>query len=323
MNDLYLSHLRQTGRRFAATILPGPRRATRHIAVSGLPRSGTSWLGKALSLAPQVAYFFEPDETLEARYRYRYLSAADREDHLEAHIRDAFSGRVRADYVLAEQGLRELVSNWRARTVLCKWVKFVICLDWVAQNFPDIQVVQTVRHPVALILSWRELGWEPANALRILLAQSALLEGPLHAIAPVLRDAESPWEKRAAFWAAIAYMQLQQHRPGWLLVEHEWLCLDPVPHVRRIVEGMGLEWTERIGQFASGERRAASGAGYGRNRDPRAEIRKWEGKVDEAALREVRSVLERVKLPFYPNLDPEACWAGERLARSSAPGAGA
>lgn len=306
--SFYTDQIRPASRQLIAAALPGPRWASRRIVVSGLPRSGTSWIAKAMSLAPRVAYYFEPDSVLEGEYWNVFREAGVRDVSLERHIRQAFSGRIHTEYVIAEQGIREMLVAWRANTVLIKWVKLVLCLDWFAVHFPDATVVQTIRHPVPLALSWRPRGWDPGHHLGLMLSQPELIEGPLKPYVSVMQDAETFWEQAGAFWGAISLMQLRQHRPGWFLREHEWYCMEPVDRIRELVDQTGLEWTDKIGRFVLGEDRAASGPGYGENRDPRTEVHKWEKKVTRRELDELESVVRRFDLPFYRGLDPEAFW---------------
>lgn len=305
---LYLDHLRPAVRQTLVAALPGPRWASRRIAVSGLPRSGTSWVAKALSLAPGVSYYFEPDSVLGGDYWNVYLAAGTSDPHLERHLRDAFCGRVNTEYVLAEQGFHEILTAWRAETVLIKWVKLVLSLDWFAQGFPNVAVVQTIRHPVPLALSWKARNWDPGHQLRAMLAQPALIDGPLLPHADTLRYAETFWQQAGAFWGAISLLQLRQHRPGWVLREHEWYCLAPVERFRDLVEQVGLRWVDEVGRFVSGEDRCATGPGYGPKRDPVQEVHKWERHVSRSELDELESVVRSFGLPFYPGLDPEAFW---------------
>lgn len=305
MANKYLNYLRPALRQTAETVMPGPRWAKRRIVVSGLPRSGTSWVAKALSLSPNVAYYFEPDSVLEGRHWYVYPDAHAGNPLLARHISAAFAGRIHTEYVIAERGLREILTTWRADVVLIKWVKLVLCLDWLAQHFPDVTVVQTVRHPVPLTLSWRKRGWDPGHALDLLLAQPGLMTGPLAPYADAMRSAESYWERAGAFWGAIAFMQLRQHRPGWVLREHERFCIDPVEQYRALTQQLGLAWSDRIAGFATGENRRTVGPGYGRRRDPRQEIHKWETGVTRGERDQLESVVRVFDLPFYARLDPE------------------
>lgn len=299
------SALRLGGRRTLATLIPPNYLAREVILVSGLPRSGTSWIAKAISLAPRVAYYFESDSELPESYRYRYLPPNQQEDLLHHHIASALSGRIRTEYVLAEQSLTDMVNAPLARTILHKWVKLPLTLHWVEQHFPDIRIVQTVRHPVPLFLSWKQRNWDPGWALGKLLEQDALIDGPLSEIEPILRSANTELQKATGFWAAVATMQLASRRPRDVLREHEWYCLDPVPRIRWLFEQLNLTFRPEVEDFLSPDRERASGPGYGHRRDPRSEVRKWCASITDDETREIRNFLDRFELPFYPGLAPD------------------
>jgi len=321
---LYTRHIRPRLRQALARTLPGPVRARRRIAVVGLPRSGSSWLARALSLAPGVAYYFEPERELGPAYYYAYRGASDSDPALLGHVRRSLAGRVVQESAIAEHSLDRLAAVPFAGTVLLKWVRLSLCLEWLNRHFPDLMVVQIVRHPVPQFLSWQARGWNPGRrALSLLLEQEALMDGPLRPFAGVMRSAESYWERAGAFWGAVAHLQWRSHRPRWVLAEHEWYCLDPESRIRGLVECLGLEWGDRIAEFLRPDRARSSGPGYGRRRDPRDEIHKWQGRITALELRELESVLRIFDLPFYPGLDPEASWRNgasppDRLADAGA-----
>ena len=299
---------RRVVRGLVARSLPGPIRPRQRIAVSGLPRSGTSWLGRALSLARSVSYYFEPDRPLPEGYRYRYLPAAEEDTYLERQVDRMLRGRVCDDWQVAEKSLGDLLLTPVRRTLLVKWVWLSLALDWVASRVTDLVVVQIIRHPVPQFLSWQQRGWTPARPLAYLLEQPALLEGPLRPYAAVLRRARSPWEQAGAFWGAVTRLQLDAHRPGWILREHEWFCTDPEARFRQVAESLDLGWTDALGEFLLPTRSRVEGPGYGARRNPRDEIHKWRGRVGAADLRELQDVVQEFHLPFYPELAPDRFW---------------
>ncbi|PWG61704.1 hypothetical protein DEM34_15195 [Spiribacter halobius] len=293
----------------AARLLPPVPAGCRRIVVSGLPRSGTSWIARVLSLSPGVSYYFEPDHLLDARYRYRYLSRSAHDGGLAKHLEAAFAGQLAHHYVIAEQGWKELLGRSHSHTVLLKWVHLVLALDWVAQQLPEIVVIQTVRHPVPLALSWQARGWEFRYALRQLTRQEDLMRGPLEPFQDVLNGARTYWEQVGAFWGAVTYLQWRFHRKGWILREHEWYCLHPLSRFKDVADLLGLAWSDQMTAFLTDPDRPA-GPGYGRPRNPRSEIHKWEGTLSPRELGELRAVVARFDLPFYRDLDPEAHWSG-------------
>jgi len=301
--------VRKALRQGLAKIYPGPRWADHHIAVSGLPRSGTSWVAKALSLAKGVSYYFEPEHILGPSYMHTYLPLNGFRPDFYNHIRQTLRGGITDEYTLAEQGLRELLLRPFAKTVLVKWVWLTLSVDWIAKHFPDLRVVQIIRHPVPQFLSWRERNWDPGASLKCLLDQPPLMEGPLKSYARVMRKASTFWQKVGAFWGAVSFMQLRAHHSGWFLLEHEWFCLDPDTRFQWLVEKLGLQWNDKIEGFLSPERKIESGPGYGEKRDPRSEVDKWKSQITLQELDELRETIAQFELPFYRNLDPEALCA--------------
>ncbi|WJW74449.1 sulfotransferase [Thiohalobacter sp. IOR34] len=299
------ARVRHIGRRLLARGLPAPLHPQRTIAVVGLPRSGTSWLAKCLALAPGVSYYFEPDVVLDERYMYRYQPAEGDDPELLQHLRRQLGGRIVDDYVIAEQSLAELLARPLAHSVLVKWVRLGLMLEWLARHFPELVVVQLVRHPVPLFLSWRQRGWDPAFNLDLLLRQQVLMEGPLQPWQGVMRSARGYWEQAGAFWGAMVVMQYRAHRPGWFFHEHEWFCLDAEARIGDLAGRLGLEWTPAMSEFLSPGRRRRSGPGYGAPRDPRSEVYKWQGAVATGELAALQAVLREFELPFYPDLAPD------------------
>lgn len=153
--------------------MPGPPRRARRVAVLGLPRSGTSWVAKTLSLGRSVTYYFEPDEALGPEYRYRYLAPGAEDPRLAAFVERTFTGGVHHEYVTAEQGLEDFLARASAQTVLVKWVKHVLAAEWLLEAQPQLRLVQVIRHPVPLALSWKARGW--AMDLEGVLAQEEFL----------------------------------------------------------------------------------------------------------------------------------------------------
>ena len=306
MKQLYLDSIRPVMRNTLASLMPAPRFARQHLAVSGLPRSGTSWLARALSLAPRVSYYFEPDHVLDESYWYKYLPRDGSDEGLERHMQAVLAGKVRHEYVIAEQGFREMATHAFSDTVLVKWVRLVLALDWIAVHAPGLQIIQTVRHPVPLTLSWRAHDWDPGYSLQRLLKQDSLMQGPLQPFADIMREAGSFWEQAGAFWASVAYLQWQFHRPGWVLKEHEWYCLHAEERIGWLAGEMGLDISEKMREFINCRSSGSTGPGYGAARDPKAEIHKWEDKISSSELAELEQVVSRFSLPFYPGMDPEA-----------------
>ena len=310
-SNLYLKN-RTVIRQYIARTLPGPVNAKKRILVIGLPRSGTSWLAKCISLVNGVTYYFEPDLELVNRFsKYRdiYLPPDAEDPILENEINKMFLGNVCTEYQIAEKGLRELVKTPFCNTVLLKWVWLCNALEWFGRRFPDVKVVVVIRHPVGQFLSWQQRDWTPEFSLGRLLEQKPLMEGPLAPYAESMRAKSSYWRQAGSYWGAVTYMLWKANLPGKILREHEWYCGDASSRIHWLIDSLELQWDERIEEFLSPGRMVKSGPGYGERRDPKREVHKWKGKVSDSDLRELQSGIKEFGLPFFPDLDPEAGWA--------------
>lgn len=227
------------------------------------------------------------------------------------HVRKALAGKIHSEYVIAEQGARDILTHFFSETVVLKWVKLFLILDWISKRFPDIQVIQIIRHPVPMSLSWRARGWDPGSALGRMLGQDCLIGGRLRPFSTLMREAETFWEKVGAFWGATTFLQMCFHRPGWILLEHEWYCVDAQERFRWLIQQAGLSWADEIARFLESRGRSTPGPGYGHARDPKTEIHKWERNISIRELDELETVLKKFNLPFYKGLDPEAFWQPE------------
>ena len=298
---------RRIARQALVNVLPAPSSPEKVIAITGLPRSGTSWTAKVLALSDRVSYYFEPELVLGSEFRYIYIEPDKKNAPLYENINQTIRGRITDEYTICEHGLKEILTRSFRDRVLIKWVRLSLSLDWIASSFPGVKLIQIIRHPVPLFLSWDRKNWDPSYALNQLLDQETLMAGPLKKYKDIMEGAGSYWEKAAAFWCAVTYMKLLCHRKDWLFIEHEWLCLDPVPRFKWLADKIGFPWNDRMEEFLSPQRRIESGPGYGKSRDSGKEVHKWEKKIRANELREIQWVMDQFGLPFYKNLDPEQC----------------
>jgi hypothetical protein len=294
--------------------------------VSGVPRSGTSWVAKALSFAPGLTYYREPDNhnwVDQARFRFRFTYLRDRDDaaadpEFADHLRRSLTGRVATPATMSEDPgplLGRLPPRWARRLggrfpalyrtepgVLVKLVFSNLALGWIADEFPGARQVHVLRHPCGTFASWRRLGWEPSPEL---LLRDERLVAELGPLADTLAEADGFWERAGAEWAATALVVTRQaaRHPGWVVVQHEWLCEDPEPRFRRLTAAAGLAWTDAAARFVRGSDTTGDDV-YGLHRRSRDEIDKWLREVDPADVARCRAVVERFDLPWYPGFEP-------------------
>jgi len=217
------------------------------LLVTGLPRSGSSWVGQVLCRAPGVRYRYEslnPHWVPALRGRpghFRYL-APDRPG--PKAVRRA-GDRALAGRQSPKQLLRALYRGY-GRAALRRRGRLVLkdptaCLlaGWLQARHGG-EVLVLVRHPCGFASSIQRLGW-PIR-LRRLLDQDDLVRDHLEPYLPVLEQSiDDPWAALGAFWAAVHRVLRAQAGDGWHFVRYETLCLAPTEAFGTLARNLGLD----------------------------------------------------------------------------------
>lgn len=234
------------------------------VLVTGLPRSGTSWVGKMLAASGRLVYVNEPlnpqrppgrsPGVLNATvtHRFQYICRDNEREWLAAFtdtiaLRYRFRAELRRNRSLpdlarmAKYGTAFTAGRLLRRRALLDDPFALLSAGWFAERL-GCRVIVLRRDPVALAASWRRLGW--TFDFRELHGQPYLLRdhpeaartpppGPLAAVATL-------WRVAAAITARLA-----ERHPAILVVRYDDLAADPIPGFRRLYDWAGLSWTPR------------------------------------------------------------------------------
>ena len=295
----------------------------RIIFVVGMPRSGTSWLAKALSFDPTFTYYREPDNHVHVAGAQRYFHSLyltrDRGDEAFDQLIDrAVRGEVSTAFTRKED-VRVLVERmpWlgilrpylhrllpRRRSVLLKLIASNLALDRLAARYPDARQVYIVRHPCGVFASRKRLGWTPQP--QRLLEDAVLVRDHLEPYQELIASAGTYWEKAGAYWGAINYVVMRQTPPNGprTILHYEWLCADPVPHFQALYRHLGLEWNKRAEAFLSNRERLDHRP-YSLRRYPPNQIAAWQKEVTPEDQAACRQFVEPFGLPYYRDFQPD------------------
>jgi hypothetical protein len=249
---------------------PLPWPGSRPILITGLPRSGTSWVGKMLEASGEVVYVNEPlnpqhppgrsPGVLDARvtHRFQYISEENEEPWLAA-FRDTVGLRYRlAAELRRNRGAYDLaraakyftaftVGRARRRRALLDDPYAIFSSAWFAQRMGATTVI-LVRDPVSFVGSWANLGW--TVYFHELLEQPLLVRDLLAEHADDLRrlvGSEDRVEKNAMLWRVTYSVidRLQQAVPSLHVRRYEDLTTDPASAFAELYRLCGLTWTEQ------------------------------------------------------------------------------
>jgi Sulfotransferase family len=313
------------------------------ILVTGVPRSGTSWIGRMLDAGGDVVYINEPlnDQHPPGRspgvldasvdHRFEYISDANESRYLQA-FHDTLALRYGVGAELRQnRSPRDLLrmakylnsflrGRLRGRRPLLDDPFAVFSVEWFARRL-GCQVVVAVRHPAAVASSRKLLGWR--TDFRNLLDQPRLLDDWLHPferdMEEALRRPEDAIGQSCLLWR-MAYHVVAQLRSGRLLVvRNEDLSLDPAEEYARLYRTLELPFRDRARRII--ERSSTRGRGDAphtwslsgwslsktgfRRLDSRANVAKWKTHLSAEEVSRIRSLTEDVASCYYPDADWE------------------
>jgi Sulfotransferase family len=311
------------------------------LLVTGLPRSGTSWVGKMLEASGEAVYVNEPLNpehppgrspgvlNADVRHRYQYICDDNEAEWLPA-FRDTVALRyqVRAElrrnrgmYDLARLGkyaTEFAIGRLRARRALVDDPYALFSTRWLVERL-GCRAVVLVRDPLAVVGSWKRLGWRARP--EELLEQPLLVRDLLGPYASELRSAASaPETVRLATMWKVAYDVVRQRfadLPGVQVVRYEDLAADPDATFHALYRRCGLTWSDRAAQAvrAATTRGAAGTAAYGwtirfglsktafRPMDAATALESARTQLADREAAQVRRIAAEVARHLYPSSD--------------------
>ncbi|MFG1947865.1 sulfotransferase [Nonomuraea sp. NPDC048826] len=232
------------------------------VLVTGLPRSGTSWVGKMLAAGGELVYVNEPlnpqhppgrcPGILRARVSHRFQYICD--DNSAAWLpafRDTVALRYgwaaelrvnRAPYDLARMlryGTAFAFGRLVGRRALLDDPFAVLSAAWFAERL-GCRVIALVRDPVTFVASWQRLGW--TIYFHELLEQPLLVrDHPEVLRLRALVGSQDRVAKAAALWRVTR--TILSRVPGILIASYDELAADPLPGFRALYGYAGLRWS--------------------------------------------------------------------------------
>ncbi|MDQ6686100.1 MAG: sulfotransferase [Actinomycetota bacterium] len=286
--------------------------AHRAILVSGMPRSGTTWLARLLASAPGTA--LAGREPMNPRGRQWGL----------AHTLTGWTEMVevtttqRLALLAAYHGLSPWAFSRYGRrqwAAPLPWTRVVVKDPFAMLSIPAVvRVTGAVpillyRHPGAGLASYRRMGWKPdLDELRPVLAEhrrarSVLAPGSVQLPRP--GEAGEAGEAReahamGAFWSALYEIALDNLTPDTVVVSHEELVVNGSSAARMLFTTVGLEWNAAAEAQLGGQVTEHSSAQAGTSlhnfdRDPQDVVASWRKGLTEQERVAVETVTSAVQ----------------------------
>ncbi len=303
------------------------------LLIAGVPRSGTTWIGRALGHTENTAYVNEPDgfrDPLAFRTMLTYgenpaLEPGQAAPDVEALWAGAFAGgrpagtvRDRLARALFERTPLDALRAARAvghasgkpglaarlavarvaepgARVVVKSVQSALALDWIADRFqPRVLVIE--RNPFNVLSSWNELGY--VRNPRETAAISAYARKRWGIEPP---DESAPHLALQAFLFGVLTSALREtsaKHPEWSRTRHEDLCVDTVTRFRSLAAEVGLTWGDEAERFLTDSDR--EGTPYRTQRRTEEQPDRWRDRLDADQVSIIRETLAQFPHAFVP-----------------------
>lgn len=302
---------------------------SRPILVTGMPRSGTTWVGRMLCAGGAAGYLHEPFNLakapgmlhLPAQHWFEYVCAENEELYL-SRIR----ALLRFRYPLAREvtrcrtraELRWTVDMWRCfrasrgRRPLAKEPYAVFSAEWFGDRLGS-DVIVTVRHPAAVVASWKRLGWNVDFGQ--LLDQPLLVRDRLRGFVHELeaaRAAEPNVVVRVALLWRLIYSVVSEYcdrRPAFRVVRQEDLSRDPLGEFRRLYEAVGLPFTSEAAEAVTtssartNPKETTTEDPHQTQLDSAANLEAWRSRLTADECARIREITEETARRYYPKIE--------------------
>ncbi len=203
--------------------------------LAGSGRSGTTWLANLINHRQDHCYYFEPLNHHQVKgiepFGWRqYLRPGDEYPDHFAVAKNFLYGTVDVPWV--NRFNVAPLSNQR----IVKEIRANMTLAWMRRRFPDMKIILTLRHPMAVTVSRLEMGW--TRGIDLVLGQWELNQDFLEPVLPVLeRENMHPYESGLLLWCVENFVALQQIRELDVhVLFYEHLALNPEDELRRLFE---------------------------------------------------------------------------------------
>jgi hypothetical protein len=298
------------------------------ILITGMQRSGTTWIGRMLSLANNVTYLGEPLNpyipgpllSLERKHQYTYICEANEGRYLQAFealrsfeyplLRELRATRSAASILrVGKRGALFAAARLRGARALIKDPFAFFSAPWLARRL-GCRVVVCVRHPGAVAGSMQRLNWR--------FNFGHLLDQPLlmaEVLAPFEREIRAAARRpddivgQASLLWKLVYATADGYRaefPDFVIVRHEDLSRDPVRGFATLSSELGIYFdrttADTIREFSDehNPREQQTSEAKALRLNSRATTVTWKTRLNENERKRIQATTAGVLELFYP-----------------------
>ncbi len=216
------------------------------VAIHGVPRSGTSWIGEIVNSSPHTAYRYQP--LFSYAHKDNLTSTSSREDielffHRLLHCDDDFTNQKER----RNSGDFPKFNKENITHVVYKEVRYINILFNLMKKSNDVVLCAVIRNPLSIINSWlraprefrKDLGWSELEEWRYALKKNLNRPEEFHGF--------EKWKE-----ATNIFLALQNSYPNRVyLLKYSEMLASPVEETESLFDFLGLKITSQTRDFLS------------------------------------------------------------------------
>ncbi|MFC1591421.1 sulfotransferase [Thermodesulfobacteriota bacterium] len=305
----------------------------RHILVTGAHRSGSTFLGRMLSLPRHIGYINEPFNAdqgikgIDTWFLY-VREGLESEAAGRALIQSILNGRasykrlplwndLRPIQILAKLLVKSKINLWYRTAQLNPFVTRYLVKDPVAcmaseymHRACDMDVVVLLRHPAAFAGSIKRLNWR--YNFNEFYKQKELMRDHLDEVLAGVDPFDRPIIEEAAWlWKCIYHVLFRylERNPNMIAVRHEDLSLEPGQEFMRLYGQLQIDYTPAIQETISAYTGAANPVDPTNNeihvlkRDSKGNIKRWKNVLTEEEIAVIKRITGDLASRYYTEED--------------------
>lgn len=214
------------------------------VAVHGVPRSGTSWIGEILNSSPNTIYRYQP---LFSYAHKDYLSNASTQEDIDSffekllHCDDEFTNQV----AKRESGDFPIFKKKQITHIVYKEVRYINILFNLMRRAEDVFLCGVMRNPLSVINSWllaprefrRDLGWSESEEWRYALKKNLNKPEEFHGY--------EKWKE-----AANTFINLKKQYPNRVYIQkYSDMLKNPLEESKKLFNFCKIEFTNTTVNF--------------------------------------------------------------------------
>jgi len=292
------------------------------ILVTGAHRSGSTWIGKIISKAPNVRYVHEPfnigirRDNSPLTFWFEYLdhdTELEKQDIVKRYLNSFYklSTRHLVEEVLEIRGLRgaySYLSDLKRRItdrIVFKDPLAIMSAEWFAYSF-KADVVVSIRHPAAFVASLKVKNW--THDFNHFKKQHALMKKHLYEFSNLIDYyCSSPPDiiSHGILLWNIIYSRVNSYRNKynniWYFVRHEDLSKEPVREFKQLFDFLNIKFTNEVENEILDSTQAESESDL--RRKSISNIYTWKERLTSSEINRIRIGTEKISKLFYNEAD--------------------